>query len=447
MEFIRYLPKHGWEPLVLTVDPSTSRYKSDPASVSTIPEELTVVRTPTREPLWVYRTLSRWHLGRLIDLLIPIDPSVTWVLPAVRAGLKMIKEYNPDVIYTSSSPYSLHLIGWALHRLTRKPWVADWRDLWTHCIAWQGPTFLHAWFNRWVERLLWREATITVTHSNGHRRLIQRDCPELSADRLATILMGYSPEEFDAVEAACYDKFTMIYTGTFYGIPVPHQMPESIRARLRWVVDHIFDPKGVRYLVELASPLYLLQALRKALDARPELSERIQVHFLGFPRPANVDLIKQLGLDRVVSHLGQVPFQECISRMKGAHVLLLVMLPSEPGRSDFVPSKVPEYLGAQRPILAMIPDSEVREIIEEAQAGIVVDATDVDAARDAILELYQRYEDGSLNLKPNLSVLRRLTWPYLAEQLADVLNKAARRCQTEFRAEPDKVLASKNRRD
>jgi glycosyltransferase involved in cell wall biosynthesis len=337
----------------------------------------------------------------------------------------MIKKYDPDVIYTSSSPYSVHLIGWALHRLTSKPWVADWRDLWTHAISWQGPTQLHALFNRWIERQEWSNATITVTHSNGHRRLIQRDLPELPADRLATVLMGYDPDEFDAIEAMKYENFTMLYAGTFYGIPKSRVAPEAIDARMRfWAVDRIFDRKGIRYLEEAASPKYMMQALCKALVARPDLSDKIRVHFLGFPRPENIEYINHLGLDGIVQHIGQVPFTECVSRMKGAHVLLLVMVPSENGRSDFVPSKVPEYLGAQQPILAMIPESEVGEMINEIQAGIVVDARDVDGASDAILNFYKCYEDGNLALESKPSTLNSLTWSHLAEQMVDILNRA-----------------------
>jgi glycosyltransferase involved in cell wall biosynthesis len=426
VEFVRHLPEHGWKPLVLTIDPKTSHYKSDPKSISVIPEGTDVVRTATREPLWAIRNLPHWHLGRLIDLLMPIDRSVTWVGPAVRAGLRMIKEHSPDVIYTSSTPYSVHLIGWALHRLTGKPWVADWRDLWTHSVTFQAPTPLHRWLNYRLERRLWHEATVTVTHSNGHRNLIQRDFPELSEDRLVTILMGYDPEQFDAVEATKYDRFAIVYAGTFYGVPVAYQMPEAIHAKLRyWLVHHVFDRRGVRYLRESASPLYFLQALRKALDTKAELSQEMQVDFLGFPRPGNVELIKQMGLEGIVQHIGQVSFEECVSRMKGADVLLLVMLPSESGRSDFVPSKVPEYLGARRPILAMMPKSEVREMIKEARAGITVGATDVDAAKDTILELYQHYKEGSLALEANASALRELTWPHLTEQMANVLNRAA----------------------
>jgi glycosyltransferase involved in cell wall biosynthesis len=399
LEFVRHLPEYGWQPLVLTIDPRTSHYKSDPASLSSIPEGLVVVRTPTCEPLWAFRNLPRCHMGRLIDLLMPVDRSVTWVGTAVRAGLRMIEEFDPEVIYSSSSPYSAHLIAWRLHQLTKIPWVADWRDLWTQCIAWQGPTLLHLCFHRWLERLWWQAAAVTVTHSLGHRCLIQRDLPTLPGNRLEAVLMGYDPGEFETIKAKKYEKFTILYVGTFYGVPV--LSPQSGVARIRsWLVDHFLDPRGIRYLTQDSSPLYFLRALRQVLDARPELSERIQVHFLGFPRAGNVDAVKQLGLEDVVQHVGQVPFGEAVGCMKGAHILLLVMLPSEEGRSDFVPSKVPEYIGAQRPILAMIP------------------------ARDAIMTLYQRHESGTLDLKPDQSVLSRLAWSHLAKQMASVLYRA-----------------------
>lgn len=44
---------------------------------------------------------------------------------------RITSTHNIDVIYSTHSPPSNHLPGWLLSRDTRRPWVAEFRDLWT----------------------------------------------------------------------------------------------------------------------------------------------------------------------------------------------------------------------------------------------------------------------------------------------------------------------------
>lgn len=46
----------------------------------------------------------------------------------MREGLKMIKEFKPDVIWSTYPIATAHVIASALHRKTGIPWVADFRD-------------------------------------------------------------------------------------------------------------------------------------------------------------------------------------------------------------------------------------------------------------------------------------------------------------------------------
>jgi glycosyltransferase involved in cell wall biosynthesis len=59
--------------------------------------------------------------------------------------------------------------------------------------------------------------------------------------------------------------------------------------------------------------------------------------------------------------------------------------------------KVFEYLAAGRPILAAVPpDGAAAELIRETGAGIVAAPDDVDALREALLELNRRFVSGGL---------------------------------------------------
>ncbi|HEY3063327.1 MAG TPA: glycosyl transferase family 1, partial [Chloroflexota bacterium] len=132
----RYLPMHGWRPTVLTVDPTWATNRDD-GLLAEVPGSLGVVRTRSFEPRPAARmpggdsaTLTppqpsplRRQLGHLKR--VP-DAHLGWLPFAVAAGLRQ----HFDVIYSSSGPFTSHVVGWTIQRVTGRPWVAELRDGW-----------------------------------------------------------------------------------------------------------------------------------------------------------------------------------------------------------------------------------------------------------------------------------------------------------------------------
>ena len=56
---------------------------------------------------------------------------VGWVPGATWHALRAVRRYRPDVLYSTLSPASAHLVGLMMSRATGIPWVADFRDAWT----------------------------------------------------------------------------------------------------------------------------------------------------------------------------------------------------------------------------------------------------------------------------------------------------------------------------
>jgi glycosyltransferase involved in cell wall biosynthesis len=88
-----------------------------------------------------------------------------------------------------------------------------------------------------------------------------------------------------------------------------------------------------------------------------------------------------------------------------------------------VTGKVYEYLAAERPILAAVPpDGAAAQLVRDTGTGVVVASDDVDALRDALLDLHWRWQEGSLNGTPLSAEWReRLSRGARVEELADVL--------------------------
>src|SRR5215813_9488403 len=122
LSFCRYLPHHGWHPLVLTTRPSAYPETSDYAD-DDLPPSVQVERVRALD--------AARHLaigGRYVSWSAVPDRWVSWFVGGVARGLRLIRTRAPRVIWSTYPIATAHLIGLALHRLTGLPWVADFRD-------------------------------------------------------------------------------------------------------------------------------------------------------------------------------------------------------------------------------------------------------------------------------------------------------------------------------
>lgn len=158
INFVKHLPKNGWEPIVLTVKDGEYPAVDDSLNLL-LSKKLKVVTTKSLEPFNLYKRLIGKKKDHKIDtyilnqkktrlsqrimkwirlnIFIP-DARIGWYPYAVRKGKKIINEERIDLIYTCSPPHSLQLIGKRLSKYTKIPWVADFRDPWTSLVAYQG---------------------------------------------------------------------------------------------------------------------------------------------------------------------------------------------------------------------------------------------------------------------------------------------------------------------
>ena len=95
--------------------------------------------------------------------------------------------------------------------------------------------------------------------------------------------------------------------------------------------------------------------------------------------------IQILNLEACVTFLGQLSPNDAMNLLKSADALL-VSLKADPVFDLTVPGKVQSYLAAGRPILAML-NGEGAQIINDAHAGFVTEAGNVDGLVNNILKL------------------------------------------------------------
>jgi glycosyltransferase involved in cell wall biosynthesis len=354
LRFAKYLPTRGWQVTVLTVSERT-RVLRDAGLLRDVAPDLRVERTASLEPRLPMLALNRVGLARITGLLhrwwmIP-DDQRGWVPFAVRRASEVLAEVPHDAVLTTSAPYSTHLIGRRIKKKTGLPWLADFRDEWTTnpYLAPAYPTGWHRRLNLRLERAVLREADGVISVSApwlaAHRGLV----PDEDPGKFHVLTNGFDGEHHPP-RPPDFDRFRIVYAGTFYG----HR-----------------------------SPATFIEGLRRALE-RGLPPEETEVHLVGHGGDPGLARGLPDGMVRVRGHR---PYFETLELLSQAAVLLIVV-PKQGGAGNHTGKLFP-YLASGRPILLQAPEPNVAAaLVRETRSGAVVPPDDADLTAAALLRLH-----------------------------------------------------------
>lgn len=362
----QYLPRFGWSPIVVTRRGVPGGFPRDDSL-------LPAVRVPiVHVPCWLsppYATMRRdsllGFLVRFVYSFFVPDCEAGWIIPAVHLALRVMHDERIDVILSTSPPASAHFVGYLLHRLTDVPWIADFRDAWTtepnRGIRSPISRIRSATVERYLERLWLRHADLVTAVSSP---ICEDLASQLHSDtsKIRLVTNGFEPEEFDGVPAHEFTDFSLVYTGSLSS-----------------------GGRDVRPF---------LQAVKELAETDSHWREQVSVWFVGSGKSGSLQAaIDELGLGGQVRAIDFVSRAEAIAYQKGASVLLLFgSATTAAGKRHILSGKLFEYLGAQRPILGLVPrESASAKIIERFEAGLIVDSGDVNAIKEGLRLAYEQY--------------------------------------------------------
>lgn len=317
LRFVQHLPALGWQPLVLSAHPRAYE-KVATDLLADVPPDTVVERAFALD---TGRHLG-WR-GRYPNFLARPDRWSTWSLGAVPAGLRLIRRYRPDVIWSTYPIASAHLLARRLHRLSGLPLVVDFRD---PMVQDGYPADPRTWrsFER-IERAVLHEASRAVFVTPGARAVYEGRYPVLPRERFALIENGYDEESFVAAEREHEGgplnpgRFTLLHSGIVYPSERdPRALFESL-GRMR--KEGRVDPQTLR---------------------------------VRFREPVHGALLRQFaaatGTEDLIEVLPVVPYREALGEMLAADGLLVMQ---GANCNEQVPAKLYEYLRARRPILGL----------------------------------------------------------------------------------------------
>ena len=362
VKLCKHLRAEGVETTVVTVDPATylgpGEYEPDPSLDADVPADVRVVRTPSGDRRALKSAVNSLRAYRAAWHLAPshfFERQAGWLGPVLAACEAEVRRSRPDVVLTSSQPYTAHLAGLALKAGTGIPWVADFRDPWTTSWGRTWPSSrAFAWEEAREDEVL-ATADRVVANTEGSRTELLARRPWIAPSKVEVVPNGYDPEDVAVSPATrSADDFVIVHSGAFRAAAAP---PDRGRVR-RWLDGQAVAP--IPYDLATHSPLPLFRALANVTGT----PRRARARLVGPLHPAWREVAYSLGVADRVEALGYRPHREATSHVAAADLLYLPTVTRTDGAAvSNVPAKTYEYLGSGRPIAALAGPGDVREVV------------------------------------------------------------------------------------
>ncbi len=387
-KFVKYLPDFQYQPLVLTRE--MSKGLLDQSLFDDLPDH-EIYRTKAYDfTQWPgFLALAGKAVARKI--LIP-DGDYFWSVFSFDKAVKIIEEEKIDIIYSTSYPYSGHLLGMRLKkRFPHLPWVVDFRDEWT-----KNPYIIDMNLSKYrmnkeksMEKKVIELCDAFITNTRYMLDNFLEDYPELDK-KSYVIPNGFDDSDFSSFDTSYFyrDTFRLTYAGAMYG---------------------------------RRKPTKLFEAVKRLVD-----QGKVDIHDLHIRLIGAMDVSRIKGyidaskLGDIVTIEDYLPHKQAIEALTESDVLLLIIGEGK-GAKNFASGKIFEYINCRRPILGIVPEEgAAADIIRETESGIVCETSSVEAIEKGLLSLYEDWKNKRLIREVNMERVNRYHRKNLTSQLAEI---------------------------
>jgi len=256
--FAKYLPRFGYQPLVITASPQPET--GAPENVSFVPFHVGLAE----------RVLTRLRLSH--------DDRYTWTGPAAAAAERLLSRSPRPVLFSTSPPVSVHLAALRLKRRYGLGWIADFRDPLVGHFGRTAPQT--RWIDRRLERRIAEQADILLLNTPAAADEWQRRYPH-RRDCVRFLYNGFDPEDGFGPRPVPPRPFRLwIHSGSTYLNRYPIRLLNALAALMRagrWTL-----PLRLRMIGSIGDPsLFDLPAFgwlkeKGVLDCYPDALDREQ---------------------------------------------------------------------------------------------------------------------------------------------------------------------------
>ncbi len=412
----KFLPLYDWQPVVLTVQGGFN-YAYDEESLKQLDSSLPIYRSKYFSPIqwWDSKTQPTENssgatsakqsstqiqtdnslsakIKKYIKTIISIpDIHNFWIPFAVLKGLQAIKNEKVDIILSTSPPASVHIIGTILSYLTGKPFVMDYRDLWTQNESYHNRNLPWEYkkVDRFYEKRAIKRASAIVSATTGFSNALFDNNRYKKQEQFRAITNGVDADDFSDIQfpTTKNEKFTILHLGSLYGN---------------------------------RNPNFFFEVLHEWVTQNKEVKDNIKVLFIGNTPGYEKSLIGTV-LEPIVQFEKHIPQKQILPKLWASDLLLLI-LGFDPGGKNVMPAKLYEYICTKRPILGFLPEGMAADAIKKYNRGLAVTSEDKDKTILFLNEQFQIWKNQSGERVSQFDLPPEYDRKEQNKKLADILN-------------------------
>jgi glycosyltransferase involved in cell wall biosynthesis len=399
LKHVKYLSLFSYEPIVATVK-NGHNFAYDFNMLNEIPRDVKVYRSNSGEKLWL-REVIEGTTSRVMKIknfkrkptrdsvnkeqtIIDSEPKtglkekifkyleynyyvpdtkIRWYKHAIKdIKNRILKENDIDVIYSTSSPYTDHLIALEIKKYTNKPWVADFRD------PWIGNKFIYDRYDETrqkreqeMEYEVVKNADIIIQVTESIAEDYRARYPEY-ADKIVVITNGFDLEDLKEINEVSETKFSIRYTGMF---------------------------------VEGQDIEIFIKALEELAVENEAFINDLRVEFTGFVPEEQRRIISNSNIKDKIIVNEYVTHNIALELMNTSNINL-VILPNEEASKGIYTGKIFDCILVEKPILGIMPtDGVAAKLILENDIGIAVEMDDLEGMKYFIRDNYEKFVNGT----------------------------------------------------
>ena len=413
IKFVKYLPDFNWEPIVLTIK-NGLWISEDDSLIKDLPKSLKTYRTNCFGIKLYFKYLSKyssntksiyddWNILRKINknilriiynLLLP-DFATGWYFNVKKVGIEIINFNDIDLIYTTSPPFSEHLIGWVLKRKTKKKWIADFRDSYVSDpnITNDNIGTARRIIRRIYEKKVILNSDLIITATDPIRQdFLNRYHSNIPESKIITITNGFDKTDFENLpKINRTDKLTITYTGSFQGKRTPY---------------------------------FFLESLILLVRENENMKNNIHIRFIGEFTQYDKKLFSNTIIKDMIEVVEYVPYKNSLAYQCNSDInLLIISARKEEGGDQIFTGKIFEYIFAGKPIFALVPDGIAKNLIISEKLGVTADPNDIIEIKSKLLYIYGLWKKKQLSIVPNPDLIKKYERRELTRMLSNSFNK------------------------
>nr|WP_321027161.1 glycosyltransferase [Clostridium neonatale] len=419
LKFAKYLRDFDWEPIVVTVG-KTKFSILDQSLENELPKDINIIRIDDIVLKDVTDAMKRQLKGyieasmnfisdenlkqlyeeeiekifsELRDLLLIPDGNAIWANSVIKKIRNKIDFNKIDVVYTTSGPYSAHIIGEYIKRKYSIPWIADFRDQWINnpyidydknSLRYKIEKSMEKSVVLNCDRLITTTPIITENYISTYK---------IEKNKVITITNGYDEEDFKNIKSKKENnKFTMIHNGSFYLKRNPYTVARVIK---KLVENDIIDEKKIEIILNGNNDYNIINKFKEIMGK----------------------------YSYIITINGYLSHEESLIKSNDADILLLICGEEESSKQVYT-GKVFEYLRLRKPVLSISPKgSLVEKLLDETECGINAEYSDIETIAKIILNYYNSWLKGN-KIKVDAKNIERYERKELTKKLVEIFNEA-----------------------